>query len=127
MAEQMGAMHSIHLTSDVTHLLVGNTDSDKYKFVARERNDVLAMNPEWIEAVRHSWTQGEDMDVEALEKQYKLPTLLGLKICITGFSDRELVGFPIGYGALLTNAPQSLSELTCRRQRKRMEPNIEKT
>jgi DNA replication regulator DPB11 len=92
MAEQMGAMHSIHLTSDVTHLLVGDTNSDKYKFVARERNDVLAMNPEWIEAVRHSWTQGEDMDVEALEKKYRLATLHGLKICITGFSDRELAG-----------------------------------
>ncbi|KAJ5782712.1 hypothetical protein N7457_004486 [Penicillium paradoxum] len=87
MAEQMGAMHSIHLTSDVTHLLVGDTNSDKYKFVARERNDVLAMNPEWIEAVRQSWTQGEDIDIQALEKQYRLSTLHGLKICITGFSD----------------------------------------
>ncbi|OQD71460.1 hypothetical protein PENPOL_c001G05027 [Penicillium polonicum] len=87
MAEQMGAMHSIHLTSDVTHLLVGDTNSDKYKFVARERNDVVAMNPEWIEAVRHSWTQGEDTDIQALEKQFRLATLHGLKICITGFSD----------------------------------------
>ncbi len=88
----MGAMHSIHLTSDVTHLLVGDTNSDKYKFVARERNDVAAMNPEWIEAVRQSWTQGEDIDIEALEKQYRLSALHGLKICITGFSDRELAG-----------------------------------
>ncbi|QQK40420.1 BRCT [Penicillium digitatum] len=87
MAEQMGAMHSIHLTSDVTHLLVGDTNSDKYKFVARERNDVVAMNPEWIEAVRHSWTQGEDIDIQVLEKQFRLATLHGLKICITGFSD----------------------------------------
>ncbi|KAJ5497091.1 hypothetical protein N7463_009078 [Penicillium fimorum] len=87
MAEQMGAMHSIHLTSDVTHLLVGDTNSDKYKFVARERNDVVAMKPEWIEAVRHSWTQGEDIDIEALEKQFRLAALHGLKICLTGFSD----------------------------------------
>ncbi|CAG8258125.1 unnamed protein product [Penicillium salamii] len=87
MAEQMGALHSIHLTSDVTHLLVGDTDSDKYKFVARERNDVLAMKPEWIEAVRLSWTQGEDMDIAAMEKEHRLAPLFGLKICITGFSD----------------------------------------
>ncbi|OQE44471.1 hypothetical protein PENCOP_c002G04858 [Penicillium coprophilum] len=87
MAEQMGAMHSIHLTSDVTHLLVGDTNSDKYKFVARERNDVVAMRPEWIEAVRHSWTQGEDIDIQALEKQFRLAALHGVKICITGFSD----------------------------------------
>ncbi|OQD86743.1 hypothetical protein PENANT_c007G02597 [Penicillium antarcticum] len=87
MAEQMGAMHSVHLTSDVTHLLVGDTNSDKYRFVARERNDVVAMNPDWIEAVRESWTKGEDIDIHALEIQYKLATLHGLKICITGFSD----------------------------------------
>ncbi|KAJ5757504.1 uncharacterized protein N7511_006198 [Penicillium nucicola] len=87
MAEQMGAMHSVHLTSDVTHLLVGDTNSDKYRFVARERNDVVAMNPDWIEAVRESWTKGEDIDIHALEIQYKLSTLHGLKICITGFSD----------------------------------------
>lgn len=124
----MGAMHSIHLTSDVTHLLVGDTNSDKYKFVARERNDVVAMNPEWIEAVRHTWTQGEDTDIQALEKQYRLATLHGLKICITGFSDRELACFfTIEYGATLTNAPQFLSEPTCRRQPRRMGPNIEKT
>ncbi|CAG8051615.1 unnamed protein product [Penicillium olsonii] len=91
MAEQMGALHSIHLTSDVTHLLVGDTNSDKYKFVARERNDVLAMKPEWIEAVRLSWTQGEDMDIAAMEKEYRLAPLFGLKICITGFSDRQFV------------------------------------
>ncbi|KAJ6081336.1 hypothetical protein N7499_006210 [Penicillium canescens] len=87
MAEQMGAMHSVHLTSDVTHLLVGDTNSDKYRFVARERNDVVAMKPDWIEAVRESWTKGEDIDIHALEIQYKLATLHGLKICITGFSD----------------------------------------
>ncbi|KAJ5952542.1 uncharacterized protein N7479_010955 [Penicillium vulpinum] len=87
MAEQMGAMHSIHLTSDVTHLIVGDTNSDKYRFVARERNDVVSMKPEWIEAVRHSWTQGEDIDIQALEKQFRLAALHGLKICITGFSD----------------------------------------
>ncbi|KAJ5120340.1 uncharacterized protein N7515_009728 [Penicillium bovifimosum] len=87
MAEQMGAMHSVHLTSEVTHLIVGDTNSDKYKFVARERNDVVAMKPEWIEAVRQSWTQGEDIDIQALEREYRLPTLHGLKICTTGFSD----------------------------------------
>src|SRR4051794_19190983 len=89
----MGAMHSVHLTSDVTHLLVGDTNSDKYRFVARERNDVVAMKPEWIEAIRESWTKGEDMDMQALEKQYRLATLHGLKICITGFSDRESTAF----------------------------------
>lgn len=85
----MGACERPDLTSEVTHLLVGATDSPKYKFVARERNDVVVLKPNWIEAVRDSWMQGEDTDVRALEAQYKLPTFYGLTICITGFSDSE--------------------------------------
>jgi DNA replication regulator DPB11 len=85
----MGAIEQPDLTSDVTHLLVGATDSPKYKFVARERNDVLVLKPEWIEAVRELWMQDEDTDTQALEEEYKLPAFFGLTICITGFSDSE--------------------------------------
>lgn len=86
----MGAIERPDLTADVTHLLVGATDSPKYKFVARERNDVTVLRPEWIEAVRQSWMQGGDTDIQALVKQYELPTFFGLTICITGFADSEL-------------------------------------
>ncbi|KAL2011392.1 hypothetical protein VTN00DRAFT_4110 [Thermoascus crustaceus] len=86
-ASQMGATHKFDLTSDVTHLLVGETNTPKYKYVARERSDVVVLMPEWIEAVRQSWMQGGDTDLQALEKQYKLPTFAGLSICITGFED----------------------------------------
>ncbi|KAJ5140256.1 hypothetical protein N7448_003664 [Penicillium atrosanguineum] len=86
-AKEMGASERPDLTSDVTHLLVGATDSPKYKFVARERNDVAVLKPEWIEAVRQSWMQGEDTDIRALEEQYKVPAFFNLTICITGFSD----------------------------------------
>ncbi|KAJ6144936.1 hypothetical protein N7470_008831 [Penicillium chermesinum] len=86
-AKEMGAIERPDLTSEVTHLLVGATDSPKYKFVARERNDVVVLKPEWIEAVRVSWMEGEDTDIHALEKQYKLPTFIGLTLCITGFTD----------------------------------------
>ncbi|OQE31415.1 hypothetical protein PENSTE_c001G08899 [Penicillium steckii] len=86
-AKEMGAIEQPDLTSDVTHLLVGATDSPKYKFVARERNDVLVLKPEWIEAVRELWMQNEDTDIRGLENQYRLPTFFGLTICITGFSD----------------------------------------
>ncbi|CEJ58775.1 hypothetical protein PMG11_07421 [Penicillium brasilianum] len=86
-AKEMGAIERPDLTADVTHLLVGATDSPKYKFVARERNDVTVLRPEWIEAVRQSWMQGGDTDIQALVKQYELPTFFGLTICITGFAD----------------------------------------
>ncbi|KAL2865129.1 BRCT domain protein [Aspergillus lucknowensis] len=86
-AIQMGADHSYDLTSNVTHLLVGEIQTPKYKFVARERTDVAVLRPEWIEAVRQSWIQGGDTDIRALEDQYKFPTFSGLTICITGFED----------------------------------------
>ena len=83
----MGAVNKLDLTSDVTHLIVGDTDTPKYKYVAKERPDVQCVLPEWIEAVRDSWMEGGEPDVEALEKQFRLPTLYRLRICVTGFED----------------------------------------
>lgn len=90
-AKEMGAVERPDLTSEVTHLLVGSTDSPKYKFVARERNDVAVLKPEWIDAVRQSWMQGGDTDIGALEEQYKMPAFFGLTICISGFTDSKSV------------------------------------
>ena len=59
----------------------------KYKYVAREREDVKVLRPEWIEAVRETWMSDDGIDLNALEAQYKLPTFTGLTICITGFDD----------------------------------------
>ena len=83
----MGAVHKFDLTSDVTHLIVGETDTPKYKFVAKERPDVKCLKASFIEAVRRSWLEGGETDVEALEKEHKLPAFSGLTICVTGFED----------------------------------------
>ena len=83
----MGAIHKFDLTSDVTHLIVGDSDTPKYKFVAKERDDVKCLLPSWVEAVRLSWMDGGETDVESLEKQHRLPTFAGLRICVTGFDD----------------------------------------
>ena len=83
----MGALHKFDLTSDVTHLIVGHTDTPKYKFVAKERFDVKCLLPSWIEAVRQSWLEARNIDVLALEEQHRLPALYGLNICVTGFVD----------------------------------------
>jgi DNA replication regulator DPB11 len=84
---QMGATIKLDLTSDVTHLIVGNTRSDKYRYVAKCREDVRVLLPGWLEAMRTEWMKGGDVDVEALEQQYRLPTFYGLKICLTGFDN----------------------------------------
>ena len=99
----MGASHKYDLTSDVTHLLVGEVDTPKYKFVARERTDVKVLAPDWIESVRAQWLEGGVTDVAATERQHMLPTFWNLKICVTGFQDRTWTcrrGCPSGTDSL---------------------------
>ncbi|KAL1797680.1 hypothetical protein ACET3X_004286 [Alternaria dauci] len=87
---QMGATIKLDLTSDVTHLIVGSTDSAKYRYVAKSRDDVKVLAPEWLEALREVWMAGDDvLDMAALEHEYRMPTLAGLKICLTGFDNPE--------------------------------------
>lgn len=90
-ASQMGAVHKFDLTSDVTHMVVGETGTPKYKYVAKQRNDVVVVKPEWVNAVRESWMEGGDTDILALEEKYRFPVFGGLSICVTGFDDREFV------------------------------------
>ncbi len=86
-ATQMGAVHKLDLTSDVTHLVVGDSDTPKYKFVSKERPDVKCLLASWVEAVRASWLEGGETDIEDLERVHTLPTFSGLKLCVTGFDD----------------------------------------
>jgi len=85
-AQEMGAIHSLDLTSAVTHLLVGSIDTAKYKHVAKARPDVKVLRPEWITAVRDAWII-DDVNLSALTEEYRLPPLYNLNICITGFDD----------------------------------------
>ncbi|KAF2468948.1 uncharacterized protein BDR25DRAFT_289946 [Lindgomyces ingoldianus] len=86
---QMGATIKLDLTSDVTHLVVGNINSAKYRYVAKSREDVKVLAPEWLEALRTVWMEGEDVNVVELEDEYRLPTFFGLKICLTGFDNPD--------------------------------------
>ena len=88
-AKQMGAIHKLDLTSDVTHLIVGSITTPKYRYVAKERPDIKVLRTEWIDVVRESWMEGGDVDIESLEKTHAIPTFFELKICVTGFGDLE--------------------------------------
>ncbi|KAH3979239.1 hypothetical protein HBH52_101450 [Parastagonospora nodorum] len=86
----LGATIKLDLTSDVTHLIVGSIDSNKYRYVARSREDVKVLSPAWLEAMREVWLEGhDDLDVAALEEEHRVPTFFGLKICLTGFDNPE--------------------------------------
>jgi DNA replication regulator DPB11 len=86
----MGAEHKLDLTSDVTHLLVGDTETPKYKYVAREREDVRVLKPDWVDAVRARWMGAQPIDLNQLDADFRLPVFAGLKICITGFDDLDV-------------------------------------
>nr|POE85081.1 s-m checkpoint control protein rad4 [Quercus suber] len=86
-AEELGAVHKLDLTCDVTHLICGSTNTPKYQYTARERPDIAVLHPDWLEAVRQTWMTGEEVDVAQLAQQHKLPTFFDLKACLTGFTD----------------------------------------
>lgn len=83
----MGAVHRHDLTSDVTHLIVGDLNTPKYKFVAQNRIDVKVVEAAWVEAMHEKWITGEDIDISEYEKNFKYPAFSGLKICVTNIVD----------------------------------------
>ncbi|KAK6393539.1 hypothetical protein LTR65_002411 [Meristemomyces frigidus] len=85
----MGAVFKLDLTCDVTHLIVGSITTPKYRYVAKARPDIRVLDDGWVEAVRQTWMEGGEVDVEEMEKMHRLPTFAGLKICITGFDDMD--------------------------------------
>ena len=90
LAEQMGAVFKLDLTSDVTHLIVGSIATPKYRYTAKERPDIKVLHPQWIEAVNQAWIDGgDDIDVRGLEEQHRMRCFAGLQICLTGFDDQE--------------------------------------
>lgn len=88
-AEEMGAAHRYDLTSEVTHLITGDYETPKYRYVAKERPDVKILNQEWIEAVRQLWINDQHINLAELEREHTRPTFATLRICMTGFEDRE--------------------------------------
>jgi len=85
----MGALQRLHLTHDVTHLIVGEYDTPKYRYVAKERPEVRAMTIQWIEEIRELWMNDQEIDMDALEQKHTLPTLHSLKLSMTGCDDRK--------------------------------------
>ncbi|KAI2778788.1 hypothetical protein F4815DRAFT_476631 [Daldinia loculata] len=102
----LGGIHKYDLTPDVTHLIVGDYDTAKYRHVARERPDIKPMAAGWIDAVRGLWLEDKDFDFTALEEEWRLKTFetgggipkspieeqrekTRLICCLTGFEDND--------------------------------------
>ncbi|KOS21001.1 S-M checkpoint control protein rad4 [Escovopsis weberi] len=104
---ELGGVHKYDLTPDVTHLVVGDYNTPKYRHVARERPDVKAMDAHWVHAVAELWKNDDHFDFGALESTHQLRPLEtcgieaasqedgssaargSLLICLTGFGDQR--------------------------------------
>ncbi|KAM0722141.1 hypothetical protein Q7P37_001582 [Cladosporium fusiforme] len=71
-ADALGASNKLDLTGE---------------YVAKERPDIVVLSPSWIDAVREAWMDGNEVDVEGLERMHRCPAFFGLKISITGYPD----------------------------------------
>ncbi|KAG9632423.1 hypothetical protein KCU64_g16252, partial [Aureobasidium melanogenum] len=89
LARSMGAVHRLDLTADVTHLIVGNIDTPKCRHTAKERPDIHVLKPEWIHAIRKAYMEDQDIDLDALVQEHRLPVFYNLHISVTGFEDIE--------------------------------------
>ncbi|OHE96580.1 BRCA1 C Terminus domain-containing protein [Colletotrichum orchidophilum] len=104
--EELGGIHKYDLTPDVTHLVVGDYDTPKYRHVAKERTDIKAMDARWIDAIGDLWMKDADIDFAALEREWQLKPLEtcghvsdttdptearrgSLLLCMTGFDDPD--------------------------------------
>ena len=101
----MGGIHKYDLTPDVTHLIVGEYDTPKYRHVAKERPDIVPMTTGSIYEAREMWMTDWEFDFAALEAKWRLKTFergtgdpespepasrenKRLLCCLTGFEDR---------------------------------------
>jgi hypothetical protein len=108
----MGGIHKYDLTPDVTHLIVGDYNTAKYRHVAKERPDIKPMAAGWIEAVRRLWVEDQYIDFAALEKAWMLQPFESsggipsspnpaererqrLVCCLTGFEDSLSPSLPL--------------------------------
>ncbi|KJR89247.1 DNA replication regulator DPB11 [Sporothrix schenckii 1099-18] len=72
--EELGGVHKNDLTHEVTHLIVGDYNTPKYRHVALDRPDIKPMCVGWVDAVRDLWTRDAPIDFPALEAAWQLRT-----------------------------------------------------
>lgn len=82
-AVEMGAISQADLTSDVTHLIAAQLQTEKYRFAARHRTDLKLMSVGWISAIHNIWVSGRDVNLSLSETKYKLPVFHGFRISVT--------------------------------------------
>jgi hypothetical protein len=84
----MGGQYSRNFTNEVTHLIAESSGSEKYK-VALQLG-TMVVHPKWVE---DCWSRGfyEVFSGTDLAEQYRLASLIGCTICVTGIDEASRV------------------------------------
>ncbi|KAI0750029.1 hypothetical protein C8Q80DRAFT_1102390 [Daedaleopsis nitida] len=85
LALELGAQSVTNLTDQVTHLVSEGPGSPKYKCALEHR--IPIMHPSWIIESHKVWLRGDDVDVQESVRQHRLPTFLGVILCVSGMDD----------------------------------------
>lgn len=103
--QAMGARTKLDLCSDVTHLIVGEINTAKYKYAAKNRADLKLMQQSWIGDMHAAWLEGRDINVGDWEATNACPAFFGTDLCLTNFhEDRaELEDLIVAHGG--THSP----------------------
>ncbi|RLV90158.1 S-M checkpoint control protein rad4 [Spathaspora sp. JA1] len=110
--EVLGGKHYSDLMSDVTYLIVGDRNTEKYRFCIRNRPDVKFITVESVLKVHHAWINGEEDPEELNIDKYPLSIFHNINIC---FSRIDLS--PSQISSLLSSkfrhqVPQTLSPMS---------------
>lgn len=84
----MGGIFFDDLMADVNVLIVGDYDTEKYKFCAKRRYDIKFVKAEAIYTLFDKWKQGEDFEPSVL-KEYVSPVFDRISICMSRLSNEE--------------------------------------
>lgn len=83
----MGGFYLADLMTDIRYLIVGRRDSDKFRFVVKNRYDVICLAPDAIDTVYKLWLEGEPK--ERLDPGlYRLPIFDQMKLCVARIDEK---------------------------------------
>ncbi|QPG73831.1 hypothetical protein FOA43_001146 [Brettanomyces nanus] len=84
----MGGIFLDDLMADVNVLIVGDYDTEKYKFCAKRRADIKFVKADAITTIYNEWHEGKEVD-SSIINDHLCSAFDGLSICLSRLSNAE--------------------------------------
>lgn len=82
--ETLGGIHYSDLMTDVNYLIVGDRDTEKYRFCIKYRPDIIFIDADSIFTIHKHWINGEDESLDLLRiEKYGLAIFAQLSACFS--------------------------------------------